>query len=52
LDDSVCRIYLLDNPLLREPLRQEMRDRRIEHRQCNSPHEEDMPEVREWTWPY
>ncbi|HEY5577329.1 MAG TPA: hypothetical protein VIK46_03295 [Deferrimonas sp.] len=49
---SVCQIYLLDNPLLREPLRQEMRDRRIEHRQYNSIHGKDMPEVREWTWPY
>jgi phosphoketolase len=49
---SVCQVYLLDNPLRREPLRQEMRDRRIEHRQYITLHGEDMPEVRDWTWPY
>jgi xylulose-5-phosphate/fructose-6-phosphate phosphoketolase len=33
-------------------LRQEMIDRRIRHRQYTRDHGEDMPEVRNWTWPY
>jgi len=32
--------------------KQEIRDRLIEHRQYITLHGEDMPEVREWTWPY
>jgi len=32
--------------------RQAMRDRRIEHWQYITLHGEDMPEVRDWTWPY
>jgi xylulose-5-phosphate/fructose-6-phosphate phosphoketolase len=32
--------------------RQEMRDKRIEHWQYVTLHGEDMPEVRDWTWPY
>jgi len=33
-------------------IQQEIRDKRIEHRQYISLHGEDMPEVRDWTWPY
>ena len=36
---SVGRIYLMDNPLLAEPLRPE----RV--------HREDPPEIAGWTWP-
>jgi xylulose-5-phosphate/fructose-6-phosphate phosphoketolase len=32
---TVGQIYLLANPLLREPLRE---------------HFEDLPEIRDWTW--
>ena len=50
---SVGQIYLLDNPLLREPLRIEhVKPRLIDHRQYITLHGEDMPEVRDWTWPY
>lgn len=33
-------------------VKQEMRDRRIEHRQYILKHGDDMPEIRDWTWPY
>jgi len=33
-------------------IQQEIRDKRIKHRQYIPLHGEDMPEVRDWTWPY
>ena len=42
---SVGQIYLFDNPLLREPLRPEHVKQHIDR--CG----EDMPEIRDRTWP-
>ncbi len=33
-------------------IRQEMSDRRLEARQYTREHGEDMPEIRDWTWPH
>ncbi|HMM73870.1 MAG TPA: phosphoketolase, partial [Rhodocyclaceae bacterium] len=33
-------------------VKQAMRDRRVEHWQYIVSHGEDMPEIREWQWPY
>jgi len=33
-------------------VKQLMRDKRLEHKQYISEHGDDMPEVRDWKWPY
>jgi xylulose-5-phosphate/fructose-6-phosphate phosphoketolase len=33
-------------------LKQQMRDKRTEHRQYVVRHGEDMPEIRNWKWPH
>ena len=33
-------------------IKQEMRDRRVEHRLYVREHGDDMPDIRDWKWPY
>lgn len=52
---SAGPIYLLDNPLLKEPLtlahiRQRMRDKQNERTRYVHEHGEDLPEIRNWKW--
>jgi phosphoketolase len=58
----VGQIYLRANPLLKEPLRlehvkprllgQRIVDDRLRARQYTREHGDDMPEVKDWVWPY
>jgi xylulose-5-phosphate/fructose-6-phosphate phosphoketolase len=45
--DSVLKLESLGAHLL-----QEMRDKRFEHKGYIAEHGEDMPEIRDWKWPY
>jgi xylulose-5-phosphate/fructose-6-phosphate phosphoketolase len=58
--NDLDRFHLVNDVIDRVPglaahaayTKMEIRDKLIEHRQCITLHGEDMPEVREWTWPY
>ena len=58
--NDLDRFHLVADVIDRIPLRgsradyvrQALRDKRIEHKQYIAKHGEDMPEVREWRWPY
>ena len=48
---SVGQIYLMDNPLLKEPLQlKHVKPRLIEHKQYIRKHGDDMPEIALWRW--
>ncbi|MGZ8385507.1 MAG: phosphoketolase family protein, partial [Nitrospira sp.] len=57
--NDLDRFHLVADVIDRIPLRgsradylkQALRDKRIEHKQYISEHGEDMPEIREWSWP-
>jgi xylulose-5-phosphate/fructose-6-phosphate phosphoketolase len=58
--NDLDRFHLVNDVIDRVPglaahaayVKQALRDKLIEHRQYITLHGEDMPEVREWTWPY
>jgi len=58
--NDLDRFHLVNDVIDRVPglaahaayTKQVLRDRLIDHRQYITLHGEDMPEVREWTWPY
>jgi xylulose-5-phosphate/fructose-6-phosphate phosphoketolase len=58
--NDLDRFHLVNDVIDRVPglaaraayTKQALRDKLIEHRQYITLHGEDMPEVREWTWPY
>ncbi len=54
-DHAACVGPLLDQVPLHgsraDYVRQAMRDKLIEHKQYITEHGEDLPEIRNWTWP-
>lgn len=58
--NDLDRFHLVNDVIDRVPglaaraacAKQVLRDRLIDHRQYITLHGEDMPEVRDWTWPY
>jgi xylulose-5-phosphate/fructose-6-phosphate phosphoketolase len=58
--NDLDRFHLVNDVIDRVPglgthaayTKQALRDKLIEHRQYITLHGEDMPEVRDWTWPY
>jgi xylulose-5-phosphate/fructose-6-phosphate phosphoketolase len=58
--NDLDRFHLVNDVIDRVPglaahaayTKQTLRDKLIEHRQYITLHGEDMPEVRDWTWPY
>jgi len=60
LRNDLDRFHLVNDVIDRVPglathaayTKQALRDKLIEHRQYITLHGEDMPEVRDWTWPY
>ena len=58
--NDLDRFHLVNDVIDRVPglathaayTKQALRDKLIEHRQYITLHGEDMPEVRDWTWPH
>jgi len=58
--NDLDRFHLVNDVIDRVPglaaraayTKQALRDKMIEHRRYITLHGEDMPEVRDWTWPY
>jgi xylulose-5-phosphate/fructose-6-phosphate phosphoketolase len=58
--NDIDRFHLVMDVIERVPgldaraahLKQKMRDRRVEHREYVRLHGDDMPDVRDWKWPY
>ena len=48
--DVIARVPKLES--VGAHLLQQMRDKRIQHNRYITEHGEDMPEIREWKWPY
>ncbi len=48
VQDVIDRVPQLDSRAAY--IKQEMRDRLIEHKQFITEHGEDMPEIRDWQW--
>ena len=48
--DAVERVGKLSS--MRAYAKQFIRDTLVDHREYISEHGEDMPEIREWAWPY
>lgn len=50
VEDVICRVPKLGH--MAAHVKQLMRDKLIDHRQYVEQHGQDMPEIRDWGWPY